>query len=94
MSLPARQIQVYRDNKWMTIGTYELLPGDICSIGKESAECIAPADMLLLSGSCVVNEAMLTGESTPHIKVCTAAVHAHVLMACRNQFSTDQNKMY
>lgn len=30
---------------------------------------ICPADMLLISGGLVANEAMLTGESTPHHKV-------------------------
>jgi P-type E1-E2 ATPase len=37
-----------------------LVPGDIVSVtGSENTTC--PCDLLLLSGSCVVNEAMLTG---------------------------------
>lgn len=53
--------------------TYDLLPGDICYFGnrdKSGSEIVCPADMLLLSGNCIVNEAMLTGESTPRLKVC------------------------
>lgn len=52
---------------WKTLSADALLPGDIVSITRELNTC--PADLLLLSGGCVVNEAMLTGESTPHHKV-------------------------
>lgn len=70
MALPPQPVTVYRSNKWLQISSYELVPGDIVSLGKSStSEFICPCDMLLLSGTCVVNEAMLTGESTPHLKV-------------------------
>ena len=47
-----------------------LLPGDLIEI-KEGL--ILPCDVVLLSGQCVANEAMLTGESIPVIK--TPVVH-------------------
>ena len=42
-----------------------LVPGDIAIIPKN---CLMPCDMVLLTGSCIVNESMLTGESVPVIK--------------------------
>ncbi|KAF7458512.1 manganese-transporting ATPase 13A1-like [Cryptosporidium felis] len=36
----------------------------------QDAACISPCDFVLLSGNVTVNEAMLTGECTPKIKVC------------------------
>eukprot|EP01132_Coremiostelium_polycephalum_P002271 gene2271-2796_t len=65
-SKPSFPIYVYRLNQWKQINTREILPGDIVSISDNVQS--APCDLLLLSGGCVVNEAMLTGESTPHHK--------------------------
>lgn len=47
----------------------DLLPGDIVSIKrqKEDTNPIA-ADFLLVHGTCIANEAMLSGESTPQLK--------------------------
>lgn len=35
---------------------------------RQQTETTAPADILLVHGSCIVNEAMLSGESTPLVK--------------------------
>ena len=42
-----------------------MIPGDIVEITQNLE---IPADMILLEGTCVINETMLTGESTPVIK--------------------------
>jgi P-type E1-E2 ATPase len=42
-----------------------LIPGDIVEITQNLE---IPADMILLDGTCVINETMLTGETTPVIK--------------------------
>ncbi len=63
------QIMVYRDAQWLQVPSNELVPGDVCSVVRAKQPGAAcPCDLLLLSGTCVVNEAMLTGESTPRMK--------------------------
>lgn len=70
MSVSPVPMYVYRQNKWLPITSECLLPGDICSVDfKGDVEWTVPADLILLGGaSCVVNEAMISGESTPLLK--------------------------
>lgn len=42
-----------------------MVPGDVVEIPENST---MPCDFILLTGSCIVNESMLTGESIPVIK--------------------------
>jgi cation-transporting ATPase 13A1 len=68
MRVAPYDVQVYRSNKWEKIKTNELLPGDIISMTRTIGDSVVPADLLLLYGSAVVNEALLTGESVPQVK--------------------------
>jgi len=55
-------IQQYRQQ----ISSFDLVSGDLVEIPEDTP---LPADIILLNGSCIINEAMLTGESTPIVKV-------------------------
>ncbi|CAM6082661.1 unnamed protein product [Calypogeia fissa] len=68
----SQTLMVHRAGKWVKLSGMDLLPGDVVSIGRPtgpgSEERTVPADMLLISGSAIANEALLTGESTPQWK--------------------------
>lgn len=67
---------VKRDGIWTSILSEELVPGDIIEIafrdssqrGVSHSHNVLACDALLISGRCVVNEAIITGESIPQIK--------------------------
>lgn len=62
------EVRVLRDGFWQHISSGELVPGDIYEITDPSLTQF-PSDSLLLSGDCIVNESMLTGESVPVSKI-------------------------
>ncbi|PWN18493.1 putative SPF1-P-type ATPase [Microstroma glucosiphilum] len=68
MSITPFQIYVYRSKEWLQVPTTELLPGDVVSITRTKEDLATPCDLLLLGGTAIVNEAMLSGESTPLLK--------------------------
>jgi cation-transporting ATPase 13A1 len=67
-------VWTYRCSKWEQISTNDLIVGDVISLSSSLTTSAhhdgvhIPADLLLMKGSAVVNEAMLTGESVPQIK--------------------------
>lgn len=68
MSIKPYDIWVYRCGKWIEIQSDLLLPGDLVSVGRTKEDSGVACDMILLSGTAIVNEAMLSGESTPLLK--------------------------
>ncbi|CAD8087978.1 unnamed protein product [Paramecium sonneborni] len=55
-------VKVIRNNNQITIQSKELIPGDLLIIeGHTKISC----DCILIEGNCVMNEAVLTGESVP-----------------------------
>lgn len=58
---------VIKDNgKSLSIDTKYLIPGDLLEI--PSSGCTMQCDAVLLSGNCILDESMLTGESVPVTK--------------------------
>ena len=62
----------------------ELVPGDIFELQEEGMAM--PCDCLLIQGTVIINEAMLTGESTPIIKSQIPQI--------KDQFNYDADKKY
>jgi cation-transporting ATPase 13A1 len=58
--------QVYRDRAWKFVHRDALLPGDLLVLSGPVRTM--PADVVLITGRAVVDEAMLTGEATPQAK--------------------------
>ncbi|KAK2624516.1 hypothetical protein QTJ16_006466 [Diplocarpon rosae] len=68
MAIKPYDIWVYRLDKWEETQSDKLLPGDLVSVGRTKDDSGVACDMLLVEGSAIVNEAMLSGESTPLLK--------------------------
>lgn len=68
MSIKPYDIWVFRLGKWIEVQTDKLLPGDLVSASRTKEESGVACDMLLVDGTAIVNEAMLSGESTPLLK--------------------------
>ncbi|TBU28136.1 endoplasmic reticulum Ca-transporting P-type ATPase [Dichomitus squalens] len=68
MAVAPYPVYIRRNNVWSQIQSDDLLPGDIISVARQQTETNIPADILLIRGTCIVNEAMLSGESTPLLK--------------------------
>lgn len=56
-----KQVSVRRDGEWQVMPETNLVPGDVLLVQAGPAPC----DMVLVAGSCTVDESMLTGESLP-----------------------------
>lgn len=61
-----------------SLDSEELVPGDVFEV-TDSDLTIFPCDAVLLSGDCIVNESMLTGESVPVSKVPVTEMALHQL---------------
>jgi manganese-transporting P-type ATPase len=68
MSIKPYDVWVYRLGKWTETTSDRLLPGDLVSVGRTKDDSGVACDMIMVEGTAIVNEAMLSGESTPLLK--------------------------
>jgi len=62
MILFTTEVDVIRHGAKLMVSSAELVPGDLILIKNRSK---LPCDCILIKGSCIMNEAILTGESIP-----------------------------
>jgi cation-transporting ATPase 13A3/4/5 len=55
-------VAVKREGVWMTVRSANIVPGDLVRVAEN---WIVPSDMIIIKGSTVCDESMLTGESMP-----------------------------
>ncbi|XP_069473514.1 probable cation-transporting ATPase 13A4 [Ambystoma mexicanum] len=73
-----------RDGSFVGMESCHLVPGDILVV---TGNMLLPCDAVLLSGGCIVNESMLTGESIPVTK--TPLPHMDDSMPWKNHSAED-----
>lgn len=61
-------VRIKRNGFWKEVLLEELVPGDLYELSDPNLSSI-PCDSVLISGDCIINESMLTGESVPVSKV-------------------------
>eukprot|EP01125_Pyxidicula_operculata_P009686 TRINITY_DN3175_c0_g1_i1.p1 TRINITY_DN3175_c0_g1~~TRINITY_DN3175_c0_g1_i1.p1 ORF type:complete len:1143 (+),score=187.69 TRINITY_DN3175_c0_g1_i1:48-3476(+) len=60
-------VNVLRNNVWQGLSSEDLYPGDVVEVPVNGFK--APCDLVIVSGSAVVDESSLTGESIPIVKL-------------------------
>lgn len=53
------------EQKKQILSSFDLVPGDVIEVPENE---LMPCDIILLNGTCIMNESMLTGESIPIVK--------------------------
>lgn len=86
-------IRVLRNGYWQITESSDLVPGDIFEISDPGIN-VLPCDALLMSGECVVNESMLTGESVPVAKVQAHDKALHRLANSPTTISAELGRHY
>lgn len=74
LSLKSR---VKRDGAWLTLPAADVVPGDVVQL---SLGIVVPADVVILSGTVLLDQSMLTGESLPVDVVAGAQAYAGALV--------------
>ncbi|KAJ6096783.1 cation-transporting ATPase [Penicillium sp. IBT 16267x] len=89
ISLFECDVRVLRNGFWRSVSSQDLVPGDVFEFSDPSLNQV-PCDSILLSGDCIVNESMLTGESVPvsktpfiddallHLDLSAPSIHPNV----------------
>ncbi|KAF8249427.1 P-type ATPase-like protein [Wilcoxina mikolae CBS 423.85] len=71
-------VRVLRNGFWRYVSSTDMVPGDVYEI-TDPGLSLFPCDSLLLTGDCIVNESMLTGESVPVSKITCTNEALHML---------------
>lgn len=76
MSAQPYNVNVYRQKRWSRVMSDKLVAGDIVSVTDGNQKSLVPCDLLLIRGTCIVDESMLTGESVPVTKEPCTVLHS------------------
>lgn len=68
MRRPSQKVKVVRNGKTLEISSDLLVPLDLVVVDKGQDKVTVPCDVLIVSGSCTVDESILTGEAIPQLK--------------------------
>lgn len=89
------RVRVWRNGFWKETDSSDLVPGDVYEVSDPSLG-VFPCDSVLLSGDCIVNESMLTGESVPVSKLPANEMTLQLLISdsFKSQISNQLAKSY
>lgn len=71
------QVEVLRGGRFLTLPSTVLVPGDVIAV----VTGVLPADCVLLTGECIVDENMLTGGAAHQQRCCYRTLCARLRLA-------------